>query len=131
MSRFRPSSRIGGGCYIAPCFNERRKAVVEACYGLARQVEKECERQNVMVEPSTQFRENLGMICVAIGCLSLEGLKVEGLDEFAIRMTRNGLRKGLWMYPADPYLASFWSSLKPVGTGCGCIQCKIEAGQEC
>jgi hypothetical protein len=125
LSRFRPSSKIGYGFYISPCFNERRKAVVEACYGLAKQVEKECERQNVMVEPSAQFRENLGMLFIAIGCLSIEGLKGEGLDEFAIRMTRMGLRKGQWMYPADSYLAKFWSSLKPVGTGCGCVQCKI------
>jgi hypothetical protein len=130
LSRFRLSSRIGNGRYISSCFDERRKAVVEACYGLARQVEKECGRQNVMVEPSAQFRENLCMICVAIGCLSLEGLKGEVADEFAVCMSRNGMRKGLWMYPADAYLAKFWSNLKPVGTGCGCVQCKIEAGQE-
>lgn len=130
LSRFRPSSRIGDGRYISPCFNERRKAVVEACYGLARQVEKECERHNVMIEPSAQFTENLVMIRVAVGCLSLEGLKGEGADEFAVRMSRKRVRKGLWRYPADPYLVKFWSSLKPVGSDCACIQCKIEAGQE-
>ncbi|KAF3386727.1 hypothetical protein F1880_000638 [Penicillium rolfsii] len=131
LSRYRPSLRVAGGCYIAPCFNERRKAVVEACYGLARQGEKECEKQNVMVQPSAQFGENLRMICVAIECLSLEGLREENPDEFAVRMTRNGVRKGMWVYLADPYLAKFWSSLKPVGLGCRCVQCKIEAGQEC
>jgi hypothetical protein len=130
LSRFRPSLKIGDGRYISPCFDERRKAVVEACYGLARQVERECGRQNVMVEPSAQFWKNLGMVCVAVGWLSLEGLKGEGADEFAVRMTRNSVRKGLWMYPADSYLAKFWASLKPVGTGCACVQCKIEAGQE-
>lgn len=130
LSRFRPCLKGEYGCYISPCFNERRKAVVEACDGLAQQVEKECERQNVMVEPSAQFRENLCMLCVAIGRLSLEGLNVECSDEFAIRMTRNGMQKGLWVYPADRYLGNFWSKLKPIGTGCGCIQCKIEAGQQ-
>lgn len=83
-----------------------------------------------MVEPSAQFRENLCMLGVAIGRLSLEGLKGEGSDEFAICMTRKGLREGQWMYPGDLYLARFWSKLKPVGTGCVCVQCKIEAGQE-
>lgn len=126
LSRFRPSLKGEGGCYISPCFDERRKAIVEACYGLAGQVERECERQNVMVEPSVRFSENLGMLSVAIGRLSLEGLNVECPDEFAIDVTRKGLRKGRWRYPRDRYLANVWYKLKPVGTGCGCIQCKIQ-----
>lgn len=130
LSRFRPHSSRDSGFHISACFDERRTAIVEACYGLARQVEKECERQNVMVEPTPQFKENLCMLCVAIGRLSLEGLNVECPDEFAVRMTRNGLQKGLWMYPADRYLANFWSTLKPIGTDCACVQCKVEAGWE-
>lgn len=130
LSRFRPSLKGEGGCYISPCFDERRRAIVQACYGFAGQVEKECERQNVMVEPSAQFSENLGMLSVAIGRLSLEGLNVECPDGFAINMTRKGLQNGLWRYPCDRYLVNVWSKLKPVGTGCVCIQCKIETGEE-
>ncbi|OOQ86691.1 hypothetical protein PEBR_21973 [Penicillium brasilianum] len=84
LSRFRPSLKVEYGCYISPCFDKRRRAVVEACYGLARQVEMECERQNVMVEPSAHFGENLCMLSVAIGRLSLEGLNVDCPDVVAI-----------------------------------------------
>jgi hypothetical protein len=118
------------GCYISHCFDERREAVVEACCGLARQVEMECERQNVMIEPSAHFSENLCMLSVAIGRLSLEGSNVDSPDVVAIKMTRKGLQKGQWRYPVDQYLAKLWSNLNVMGTDCGCIQCKIEAGQE-